>query len=114
MLIKNLYYHLYRLALNFFVKGAIKYLYFFIIILNLRSVVGFIMQMFQLQQQQQKDFTDSWRHLDPDWQLPLLQEVGTSVVQQPDEGVSSQTHMRLVARRQLLCIGVAADRLQEK
>lgn len=61
-----------------------------------------------------KDFTDSRGQLDTNWQFPLLREVGTVIVEQSDESVSSQTNMRLVAHRQLLCVGIAADCLEKQ
>lgn len=61
-----------------------------------------------------KDFTDSWGQLDTNWQFPLLRKVGAVIVEQSDESVSSQTNMRLVAHRQLLCVGITADCLEKQ
>lgn len=65
-------------------------------------------------QKDNKDFTDARGQLDTNWQFPLLREVGTVIVEQSDESVSSQTDMRLVAHRQLLCVGITADCLEKQ
>ena len=58
--------------------------------------------------------TFSWPCFDPDRHFPLLCKVRAVVVQQPEQSISSQTHVRLITSAQLLCITVTADCLERK